>query len=103
MKGCSLSRGALAILGVALSLSYINPFDFSTLSALNTKFLEFYSGGEAKAELTPVDADAALAARYRESCPTQRFSVKLLSQAPDIMIMDDFLTPAEAQFLINVA
>jgi hypothetical protein len=103
MKGSSLSRDALAILGVALGFSYINPFNLSTLSALNTKFYEFYSAGEAKVELTPVEVDAALAARYRESCPEHPFTVKLLSRAPDIMIIEDFLTPAEAQFLINVA
>jgi hypothetical protein len=103
MKGSNLSRDALAILGVALGLSYINPFHLSTLSALNTKFQEFDSAGEAKVELSPAEIDAALAARYRESCPAHPFTVKLLSRAPDIIIIEDFLTPAEAQFLINVA
>jgi hypothetical protein len=49
-------------------------------------------------------AEALLASRYRESCPAHPFTVKLLSRAPDIMIIEDFLTPAaDAQFLINVA
>jgi hypothetical protein len=103
MKGSNLSRDALVVLGVVLGLSYVNPFHLSTLSAFNTKFHEFYSAPEPHPELTPVETDAALAARYREFCPPHKFTVKLLSRAPDIMIIEDFLNPAEAQFLINVA
>jgi hypothetical protein len=46
----------------------------------------------------------SLGAQYRNGCPEHRFSsVKQLSRAPDIMLIEDFLTPAEAETLIRIA
>lgn len=103
MKGANRLRDALAILGLALGLSYVKPFTASMLSHLACQFEGLYRPAEPEVEAGIVDPFAAFAATYREACPAHQFTVKLLSRAPDIMIIEDFLTPREAEFLINVA
>jgi hypothetical protein len=50
------------------------------------------------------NSPVSLGAQYRNGCPEHRFSsVKHLSRAPDIMVIEDFLTPAEAETLIRLA
>ena len=45
-----------------------------------------------------------LAAEYRKGCPPHRFSsVKILSREPYAVIIEDFVTPAEAEFLVKTA
>lgn len=45
-----------------------------------------------------------LAAEYRKGCPQHRFSsVKVLSRDPYALLIEDFVTPAEAEFLVKIA
>jgi hypothetical protein len=45
-----------------------------------------------------------LAAEYRKGCPEHRFSsVKVLSRSPYAMVIEGFVTPAEAEFLVKAA
>jgi len=45
-----------------------------------------------------------LAAEYRKGCPEHRFSsVKVLSREPYAMVIEGFVTPAEAEFLVKAA
>lgn len=54
--------------------------------------------------VSTTNAVDTLGARYRRECPTHRFkSVKIVSRKPDIMIIDEFLTPEEANVLIGAA
>jgi len=40
----------------------------------------------------------------RQGCPKHPFtSVRILSRAPDIILIDDFVTKAEADYLTNAA
>lgn len=44
------------------------------------------------------------AAKYEHGCPEHQFdSVKIASRAPDIMIIEGFLTKFEAEYLIKLA
>jgi hypothetical protein len=44
------------------------------------------------------------AAKYEHGCPEHRFdSVKIVSRAPDIIIIEGFLTKFEADYLIKLA
>ena len=45
-----------------------------------------------------------LAAQYRKGCPQHHFSsVKVLSREPYAMVIEEFVTPAEAEFLVKAA
>jgi len=46
----------------------------------------------------------SLADEYRRGCPAHHFeSVKIVSRAPDIMLIEGFVTEAEAEFLVKTA
>jgi hypothetical protein len=45
-----------------------------------------------------------IADEYRiNGCPRQEYTVNLVSRAPKMMLIEDFLTPVEAEFLIMLA
>ena len=45
-----------------------------------------------------------LASEYRKGCPQHRFSsVKILSREPYALLIENFVTPAEAEFLVKAA
>src|SRR5947207_13506505 len=47
---------------------------------------------------------ALLAAEYRKACPKHHFSsIQLVSREPHIMLIEGFLTEAEAEFLVRIA
>jgi hypothetical protein len=47
---------------------------------------------------------ASLAADYRKGCPKHRFrSIQLVSREPHIMLIEGFLTEAEAEILVDIA
>jgi Na+/H+-dicarboxylate symporter len=90
----------VGFLGIVIAAVYINaaanlsPSIFALLQSLRE---EFVTAGS-----TP--SVASLAPRYRKECPKHRFkSVKIVSPQPNIMIIEEFLTSEEAQFLINAA
>jgi hypothetical protein len=89
---------------------------FTALGAL--AFAYFYVYPNQSPKVTPViqvlekvrghfqthPAAASLAERYANGCPEHHFdSVRQLSRSPDIMIIDGFLTPEEAQILVKAA
>jgi len=87
----------VGFLGIVIAAVYINaaaklsPSIFAPLQSLR----------EATGSVPSV---ASLAPRYRKGCPKHRFkSVKIVYPAANIMIIEEFLTSEEAQFLINAA
>ena len=53
-----------------------------------------------KPEIVVIDE----AAKYEHGCPEHQFdSVKIVSRAPDIMVIDGFLTKFEAEYLMKLA
>jgi hypothetical protein len=87
----------LGILTALLGALSVNQFavDFDPLS-----IRQAFSNFTTSKDNTPI----SLGAQYRNGCPEHRFSsVKHLSRAPDIMVIEDFLTPAEAETLIRLA
>jgi len=45
-----------------------------------------------------------IAAAYRKGCPDHRFgSISILSRSPQLLIIENFVTPVEAEFLIKTA
>jgi|SRR5271170_271884 len=52
----------------------------------------------------PIYRKGNLADEYRRACPAHQFeSVKIVSRAPDIMLIEGFVTEAEAAFLVKTA
>jgi len=52
----------------------------------------------------PIYRKGNLADEYRRACPAHQFeSVKIVSRAPDIMLIEGFVTEAEATFLVKAA
>src|SRR5271170_64964 len=52
----------------------------------------------------PIYRKGNLADEYRRGCPAHHFeSVKIVSRAPDIMLIEGFVTEAEAEFLVKTA
>ena len=52
----------------------------------------------------PIFRNGNLADEYRRGCPIHQFgSVKIVSRAPDIMLIEGFVTEAEAAFLVKTA
>ena len=86
--------GILTALLAAFSVNqYAIDFDLHSLRQAFSNFTTF------KASTPP-----SLGTQYRNGCPEHRFtSVKHVSRAPDIMVIEDFLTPAEAEALIRIA
>ena len=52
----------------------------------------------------PIFRNGNVADEYRRGCPIHQFgSVKIVSRAPDIMLIEGFVTEAEATFLVKAA
>jgi hypothetical protein len=51
---------------------------------------------------TPTSLEA-LARQYGKGCPAHKFTVKRLSRQPDMMLIEGFLTKAEADILVDLA
>lgn len=93
----------LGLLGLLFALAYVNPFSgtppaFISNSPLLSRFFE-----------KTTDASTALTfdemvEKYRHGCPEHRYdSVKILSRAPDMMVIEGFLTKEEASYLVQFA
>ena len=60
--------------------------------------------GSLDAHGIPLFRRGNLADEYRRGCPAHQFeSVKIVSRAPDIMLIEGFVTEAEAEFLVKTA
>jgi hypothetical protein len=55
-------------------------------------------------EIPPENSKQAFLAKYSNGCPAHKYgSVKIISRAPDIIAIEDFLTADEAEHLISFA
>ena len=87
----------LAIITALLAAFSVNQFVTDRSPHL---LRQAFSNFTASKPNTPI----SLGAQYRNGCPDHRFSsVKHLSRSPDIMLIEDFLTPGEAETLIRIA
>jgi len=86
--------GILTALLAAFSVNQFVPgFDLHLLRQAFSNFTTHKAS-------TPI----SLGTEYRNGCPEHRFSsVMHLSRAPDIILIEDFLSPAEAEILIRIA
>jgi hypothetical protein len=84
---------SIALFGLITALAFLN-LDFSTV---NHPFGQLF-------KRTPTEVVTFnLADLYRQGCPEHVFrSVIHVSRAPDIMIIEGFLTEAEADFLVQL-
>lgn len=90
----------LGFLGLLFIIVYINTVAKMSPSIL-PRIVSFYET-VTRSALEP--AVHNLAAQYRKGCPEHHFkSVRQLSRAPDIMIIDGFLSNVEAEFLVKAA
>jgi hypothetical protein len=81
---------SIALFGLITALAFLN-LDFSTL---NTHLFK-----RAPTEIATFN----LGDLYRQGCPEHVFSSVIhVSRAPDIMIIEGFLTEAEADFLVQL-
>jgi hypothetical protein len=86
----------LGLVALLAAFAYFNPDTLSIRASLNN-----YIHGNVPEVHEVVDN---LAARYRKQCPQHQFTaVRHVSRAPDIMIIDGFLTKAEADALLRAA
>ena len=59
---------------------------------------------ETRIESTVNGSVGRLAAEYRKGCPKHRFtSIQFVSREPHMMLIEGFLTEAEAEILVNIA
>jgi hypothetical protein len=94
------SLNFLGLFGLLVAIVYVNPLAkiYPSIPSPIGSYSEKVTGSA----LNPSVHN--LAAQYRKGCPEHQFtSVKLLSRAPDIFIIDGFVTNAEAEFLVKAA
>lgn len=84
---------SIALFGLITALAFLN-LDFSSV---NNPFGQLF-------KRTPTEVVTFnLADVYRQGCPEHVFSSVIhVSRAPDIMIIEGFLTEAEADFLVQL-
>jgi len=81
-----------ALLGIYQATQYLQP-------QISSKFLQTKTY-EASEPAAPV----SLGEQYRNGCPNHQFeSVRIISRSPEIILIDGFLTKAEADVLVNMA
>jgi hypothetical protein len=93
----------LGLLGFVTAIVYINPLtrDAPIIARANdylkrTTGIHFQSSSLSKEE--------EFLARYANGCPPHHYSaVKIASRAPDIMVIENFVTKEEADYLVNFA
>jgi hypothetical protein len=89
---------AIGLLGLLMGIMYLNPLanapQLEPLQHLYKRVTEFTFG-------TPTHD---FAVEYLKQCPDHKFqSVRLVSRAPDIMLIEGFLTKDEANVLVSQA
>lgn len=84
---------AFAVLGLFQATQYLQPKISSSL--LQQQTFEVH-----KTE----NSTPSLADQYRNGCPKHQFdSVRFISRSPEIILIDGFLTKAEADALVRIA
>jgi len=88
------------ILGVLVALAYI-ALESASIAGIFTSVRGYF---ENLSNTQPEAGMKRLVQEYRKGCPNHRFkSTQLLSRDPDIVLIEGFLTQAEAQFLVKAA
>lgn len=86
----------VGFLGLVLAVTYFIPYQEISSSFSIAKI------GSSVATTRSVVVDN-LATEYRKGCPQHRFtSVRILSRAPNIILIEGFVTPTEAEFLVKI-
>ena len=89
----------LGLLGMLLGVAYINP-----IAQISTAHEFYKSIARSFVNTDPEVLQESLGAQYRRGCPAHQFaSVKLVSASPIMMLIDGFVTPAEAEVMLRVA
>lgn len=98
-NGWTKYANILAVLGLFTTLIYVNPIAISIPTILNP--VHYIYSREMESKPGPFDS---LPIEYRNGCPVHKFnSVRHLSRAPDVMIIEGFLTKFEAEYLVEIA
>jgi len=85
---------AFAVLGLFQATQYLQPKISSSL--LQQQTFEVHE--------TENSTPPSLADQYRNGCPKHQFeSVRFISRSPEIILIDGFLTKAEADALVRIA
>jgi hypothetical protein len=101
---------AIGLLGFLIAIAYVTPLagvpssNISLLSRVNDYLHvnDYFQKGAVIPPVIPPIIDEA--AKYENSCPFHQFdSVKVVSRAPDVMIIEGFLTKFEAEHLLELA
>ena len=91
----------VAVLGGLLTLT--SPNSFSSVKSLFTRN-EVSQVAVQHADQLEVTAQNLADVYRRQGCPKHPFkSVQILGRAPDIILIDDFVSKAEAEYLITAA
>jgi hypothetical protein len=97
--GWTKYANVLGVLGLLTTIVYVNPIATFLPTVLN-HINSIYD----RTELTPAGPFDSLPVEYRNGCPDHKFtSVRQLSRAPDVMIIEGFLTKFEADYLVDIA
>lgn len=91
----------IALWGLLVGLINVN---WSTISQTSIGWLYKRTIKGTLDDRIPIFRKGNLADEYRRGCPAHQFeSVKIVSRAPDIMLIEGFVTEAEAEFLVKTA
>jgi len=83
-----------ALIGAIMAVISINPLKAAIIDRLQVIDLQVID------KSTPLER---LAREYRKGCPKHQYSVKRLARVPDMMLIEGFLTKAEADVLVQLA
>ena len=88
----------LGLLGFIFAIVSVVPI--AEIASTSRAFLSHLNDFLTKPEIVVIDE----AAKYEHGCPEHQFdSVKVVSRAPDIMVIEGFLTKFEAEYLMKLA
>ena len=95
----------LGLLGFVTAIVYINPLTSDApIIARANQFLKRATGIDFQQSSSSSSSEAAFLAKYANGCPVHQYSaVKIVSRAPDIMVIENFVTPEEADYLVKFA
>jgi len=95
----------LGLLGFVTAIVYVNPLTSDApIIARANQFLKRATGITFQQPSSASSSEEAFLAKYINGCPVHQYSaVKIVSRAPDIMVIENFVTPEEADYLVKFA
>lgn len=95
----------LGLLGFVTAIVYINPLTSDApIIARANQFLKRTTGIDFQQSSSSSSSEAAFLAKYANGCPVHQYSaVKIVSRSPDIMVIENFVTSEEADYLVKFA